>query len=436
MRPAGTSRPGQFGQSGSAGEPWLAESAGDSEERVLFVHAHPDDESITTGGTIATLVDAGATVTVLTCTRGENGEVIPEDLQHLLGDGDALAAHRERELGEAMRILGVTDHRWLGSGDARIVGAAPRRYRDSGMVWGADGPEPPSTLPDDALCAAELGEVAADIATVVATTRATAVVGYDENGGYGHPDHVFAHRAARRAADTMKVPFFAIDPTGTSARSERRVDATTVLARKIAALRAHRSQLTVEGGRITMSGGQVEPITTVEAFRRLDPHDRADPWSTGSRSPAWSEQSWGELSFGARVAASVLSLLGGATIGALGTINHQIQPVVAGVTAPLGLLVGLVVVSAVLVGLRMIFDTRHLAGFAALGVLGVIGILSLESPGGSVLIPASTLAYYWIYGPVLIAAAVLAWPKLGRPARDKIVVTSETTSEPKGSPAT
>lgn len=378
----------------------------DLPEHVLFVHAHPDDETITTGGTIAALIDSGARVTVLTCTRGECGEIIPDDLQGL--DGDALAAHRETELAAAMRILGVTDHRWLGEPGARRVDLPPRRYRDSGMVWGADGPEPAPTLPDDALYAAEPGEVAADIATVIATTGATAVVGYDEYGGYGHPDHIVAHEAARRAALVMAVPFFAIDPTGARASSELSIDIRDVLDRKVAALRAHRSQLTVDGNRMIMPGGQIEPITNVEAFRRLD-------------TPRPVIRAWADQSLRSRIFGSAIALLAGAAVGALTTVNHQSQLTVAGVELPAGLIAGLVVVATILVGLRLLFDTRHMPGFAALGILGVIALLSLESAGGSVLIPDTTAAYYWIYGPVAIATAVLAWPKFAHPSRDRIV---------------
>src|SRR5690606_23362027 len=109
-------------------------------EHVLLVHAHPDDETISTGGTIATLLDAGARVTLLTCTRGERGEGVPPELQHL--SGDALGAYRERELASAMRVLGLADHRILGSEDACANGTEPHRYRDSGMTWGPDGAEP------------------------------------------------------------------------------------------------------------------------------------------------------------------------------------------------------------------------------------------------------------------------------------------------------
>ena len=88
-------------------------------ERVLFVHAHPDDESITTGGTMALLVERGSQVTLVTCTRGERGEVIPADLAGLEGDGAALATVRTEELATALAALGVVDHRFLGGPGAR-----------------------------------------------------------------------------------------------------------------------------------------------------------------------------------------------------------------------------------------------------------------------------------------------------------------------------
>ena len=392
--------------------------AGFSDDRVVFVHAHPDDETISTGGTIATLVDRGATVTVVTCTRGERGEIIPDDLRSLEGDEDALAAHRETELAAAMLALGVTDHRWLGSTDARMAGREPRRYRDSGMVWGPDGPERVAELADDALCAAEFGEVASDIATVISTTGANAVVSYDENGGYGHPDHVMAHEAARRAARVLSVPFYAIEPAGSTREPNLRVDVAPVLARKVAALRAHRSQLTVDGDRIVLPGGQVEPIASVERFHRLDDHRPIVP-------------SWSDSGAGARVLACAVALLAGISVGALATVIHQTDGSILGADLPLGLVAGLAVIAAVLAGLRLVFDNRIMPGFAALGILGAIGLLSFESAGGSVLIPDNLLGNVWVYGPVFIAALVLAWPSLGRAERRRIGVRQG----PKGHPA-
>src|SRR5690606_34212540 len=194
---------------------------------VLFVHAHPDDETISTGGTIATLVDAGVEVTVVTCTRGERGEVIPAGLAHLEGNGPELAEHREGELAEAMRVLGVEDHRYLGDHGARLADLPPRRYLDSGMVWGDSGkPQPVPDLDSKALCSAPTEEVAADIAAVIAAIQPDAVVSYDADGGYGHPDHIRAHVAARRAADVMAVPFYAVlPPQATRDAAAQSVDA-------------------------------------------------------------------------------------------------------------------------------------------------------------------------------------------------------------------
>ena len=83
-------------------------------KRALFVHAHPDDETINNGATMAQLVEDGVEVTLITCTRGEEGEVLVSDLAHLASHAqDGLGAHREIELAEAMRALGVKDHRFL-----------------------------------------------------------------------------------------------------------------------------------------------------------------------------------------------------------------------------------------------------------------------------------------------------------------------------------
>src|SRR5690554_6189782 len=224
---------------------------------VLFVHAHPDDETISTGGTIATLVDAGVEVTVVTCTRGERGEVIPAGLAHLEGNGPELAEHREGELAEAMRILGVEDHRYLGDPSARLADLPPRRYLDSGMVWDDAGrPQPVPDLDSKSLCSAPLEEVAADIAAVIAAVQPDAVVSYDADGGYGHPDHIRAHMATRRAADVMAVPFFAVQPPAAAAAPEsRKIDVSAVLERKVLAMQAHGTQITVTDDHFALSSG-------------------------------------------------------------------------------------------------------------------------------------------------------------------------------------
>src|SRR6476659_10589889 len=96
------------------------------DQRLLLVHAHPDDETIGQGATMAKYVARGTQVTLVTCTLGEEGEVLIPDLAHLASHReDGLGRHRITELASAMKELGVTDHRFLG-------GAG--RFRDSGMM--------------------------------------------------------------------------------------------------------------------------------------------------------------------------------------------------------------------------------------------------------------------------------------------------------------
>ena len=153
--------------------------------RLLLVHAHPDDESIATGATMAKYAAEGAAVTLVTCTLGELGEVIPPDLAYLAADKDGgLGEYRIGELAAACAELGVTDHRFLG-------GAG--RWRDSGMMG-----EPTN---DDPRCfwRADVEEAAAALLDVVRDVRPQVIVSYDANGFYGHPDHIQAHRVAMRA---------------------------------------------------------------------------------------------------------------------------------------------------------------------------------------------------------------------------------------------
>ena len=109
--------------------------------RLLLVHAHPDDESIGQGATMARYVAEGAGVTLVTCTAGEMGEILVPELEHLAADKeDRLGEHRRGEIADAMAALGVTDHRWLGGFGT---------YRDSGMQWHPDGYAIAADLPED-----------------------------------------------------------------------------------------------------------------------------------------------------------------------------------------------------------------------------------------------------------------------------------------------
>nr|WSX49957.1 N-acetyl-1-D-myo-inositol-2-amino-2-deoxy-alpha-D-glucopyranoside deacetylase [Streptomyces sp. NBC_00974] len=165
--------------------------------RLLLVHAHPDDESINNGVTMAKYAAEGAHVTLVTCTLGEEGEVIPPGLAHLAADrDDALGTHRVGELAAAMRELGVTDHRFLGG---------PGRFRDSGMMGAEQNRRP------GAFWSADVDEAAAYLVEVIREVRPQVLVTYDPDGGYGHPDHIQAHRVATRAAELAAEPAYRRD---------------------------------------------------------------------------------------------------------------------------------------------------------------------------------------------------------------------------------
>jgi N-acetyl-1-D-myo-inositol-2-amino-2-deoxy-alpha-D-glucopyranoside deacetylase len=153
--------------------------------RLLLVHAHPDDESIGTGATMAKYAAEGGQVTLVTCTLGELGEVIPPELAHLARDADGgLGQYRIGELAAACAELGVTDHRFLGY---------KGKWRDSGMMG-----EPTNDL-DGCFWRADVEEAARDLLEVIREVRPQVIVSYDDNGFYGHPDHIQAHRVAWRA---------------------------------------------------------------------------------------------------------------------------------------------------------------------------------------------------------------------------------------------
>jgi len=373
-------------------------------ENVLFVHAHPDDESISTGGTIATLIERGALVTVLTCTRGELGEVVDPALQKRISTPAELGEAREIEIAEAMTVLGVTDHRFLGGAGARWDGSESRTYLDSGMQWGSDGAEALDAALPESLTSAPLGEVAADIAAVIAEVNPSAVVSYNEWGGYGHPDHIRTHEASRRAAEVMGVPFYAIEPRQSAAPVTVSVDISSMLARKRKALAAYRSQLIVDGESFTGANGVPEAIERIESFRHLAPASE-EPVDNSFRAQALS----------VKIFTILVVLIIGTVAGLVLTAVHQSSVTIGGLRIPWAVIVGLLAVGALLSGLRIVFDSRIVPSVAAAGAVGMTLVLSSPVAGGSVLVPANVAGYAWTYGLPLVIFLVLAWPKIRRP---------------------
>jgi N-acetyl-1-D-myo-inositol-2-amino-2-deoxy-alpha-D-glucopyranoside deacetylase len=244
-----------------------------SGRRLLLVHAHPDDESIGTGATMARYAAEGAQVTLVTCTLGELGEIIPPSLSYLAeGDGGRLGQYRIGELNAACAELGVTDHRFLGG---------PGRWRDSGMMGTAGN--------DDPRCfwRASLDEAAGALLGVVREVRPQVLVTYDANGFYGHPDHIQAHRVAwhafRQAGDYGLAKFYATAaPDSDQVTTE--IDATAYLERKQAAMRAHATQITVDPPYFALSNQVRYELRGVEYFTLLaGPRGRGEPAAPGAR---------------------------------------------------------------------------------------------------------------------------------------------------------
>lgn len=186
---------------------------------VVAVHAHPDDETLTSGALLATWAAAGLPATVVTCTRGEQGEVIGAAHARLEGDAAGLAAHREGEVADAAAALGVAQvflDRLPAGGPAAGDDA---RYADSGMAWAGTGRAAAAAeVPRDAFVAVPLDEAAGRLAGLLRRRRPAVLATYEPGGGYGHPDHVRAHAVAQRAVELAADPAWAgPEPTGTGA---------------------------------------------------------------------------------------------------------------------------------------------------------------------------------------------------------------------------
>jgi N-acetyl-1-D-myo-inositol-2-amino-2-deoxy-alpha-D-glucopyranoside deacetylase len=277
------------------------------DQRILLVHAHPDDESIGQGALMAKYVAEGRGVTLVTCTAGEMGEILVPELEHLAADRqDGLGDHRKEELDAAMKELGVTDHRFLGGFGT---------YRDSGMQWHEDGHAiAADDIHDNAFWRADLTEAADHLVAVIREVRPQVLVTYDQFGGYGHPDHIQAHRVATYAASLAAVPtyrkdlgeawdiakiywgamsesrmreglralraagdttsFEGMDPDGplpyfVTADEDlaAAVDGTEHVEQKLAAMRAHATQIATDGPFFALSNNVGNVAWGVEYFR-------------------------------------------------------------------------------------------------------------------------------------------------------------------------
>lgn len=245
---------------------------------LVAFHAHPDDESIATAGTVALAAEAGHRAVLVVATRGEHGEIVPG----VLADGEQLGVRRVAETFAAAAELGMSRVEFLG-------------YVDSGMMGEPTNHEPYSFWTADVEAAAHrlaciLREEAADVLTI-----------YDEHGGYGHPDHIQVHRVGARAAELAGVEHVyeatmnrdhirrardrareeGMDVPGPDGETEveieiglpeakltHAVDVSAVLHRKRAAMRAHRSQIADDSWFLAMDERTFATSFGTEWFRR------------------------------------------------------------------------------------------------------------------------------------------------------------------------
>jgi LmbE family N-acetylglucosaminyl deacetylase len=242
---------------------------------AVFFHAHPDDEVIATGGTMAKMASQGHRVIVVTATRGELGEM-PEGM---LKDGQTIAELRELELEESCRILGVARGEFL-------------EYKDSGMAGEPSNDDPAS------FWQADIEEASRRLASILEEESADLLSVYDEHGVYGHPDHIQVHRVGVRAAELARTPsvFLAtlnrdrvrelmsstelevqppdggpdVDTFGEPAeRITNAVDVTEFLGAKRQAMRAHASQITEDSFFLSMPDDVFELVWGTEWFIKL-----------------------------------------------------------------------------------------------------------------------------------------------------------------------
>ncbi|MBB4688523.1 N-acetyl-1-D-myo-inositol-2-amino-2-deoxy-alpha-D-glucopyranoside deacetylase [Amycolatopsis jiangsuensis] len=251
--------------------------------KLLLVHAHPDDESITTGGAMARYAAEGAEVSLVTCTLGEEGEIVPPRLARLAADqADQLGGYRSGELAAACAALGVTRHEYLGG-----IG----RWRDSGMAGTAAAEHP------RAFAGGPAEEQTAQLRALIEELEPQVVVTYDSFGGYGHPDHIRAHEITMAAAVDVPRVFHVVQSEAALVvgLAELRADGTSPfrvpaddelpsvpdekittvldisehLPAKLAALRAHETQLTVDDRAVVhfaLTNGIAQPLPRHEHF--------------------------------------------------------------------------------------------------------------------------------------------------------------------------
>ena len=329
-----------------------------TDERVVFVLDAPGDESLLTGGTIARLLDDGARVTVL------------------FGRTDATVADASA-VATARTALGESD-----AGQWRVLSGAPEAVTSDAAVPVAAGG--PGVFERSELLRAAFAEAEATAVVIAATDPALRQAAADAAGDHGIP--LFTGSTVSAAAGQRLTA----------------IDVSDHLDRKLAALAAYTGRWRVDGRVVRRNDGGESLVTGSETFVRTGAPVR----------PAEADE---RPTVATRLVTTLVALAAGVLFAVLGTVAHQSTVQLGSLSVPIGLVLSLVSSVALLVGLRLVVHDRLVVLAAALGLLGTVFLLSLRSTGGSVLVPAGVAGTVWTMAPALVAAVVIAWPRI--PAR-------------------
>ena len=360
-----------------------------SPNRLLIVHAHPDDESLFTGHVIAHALRGGSEVRVVTLTRGEMGTTEVKDLEYLNEDSQAMALFREQELSQSLEAFPGVEHRYLGQ----------RAYRDSGMrinAWGKVGK--PRKLDEMSLSAAGTSVVGEDIASEIKDFKPDVVLTYDSKGGYGHPDHKAAHAAVawairHLAKKRIRPQLWEIVEPGKSFDVEFGDEETAEVKR--AALLAHSSQIEISGEEIVYNGKTRMLLTDTERLRKTSP------------SPLLQLKP---------VLTYLWAVPTGILVGIAGTLLHRS---VDGSGFPIGLVVALSMVGSLALALRMLRNSRGALYLMSFSLIATVFLMAQRQPGGELFITTElggnffdSVGNLWAYGSIVLVGLIMVFPQL------------------------
>ncbi len=355
-------------------------------QRLLIVHAHPDDESLFTGHVIAERLAAKAEVFVFTLTRGERGKVKLEELKSLEGNLAAMGAFRSGELREALAAFGDVKHAFAGT----------RAYLDSGMRLNPLGrPAKPRKLDELALSAASTSVIADDILKLIQEFKPDAVLTYNRKGGFGHPDHKMAHEATAMAIRMFakkrkgRAPAFWVIAEPGERFDVEIGDAKTAIIKK-AALEAHSSQVSI--------GAETYSLVSGKDFR----YDRTERLRQASPNP---------LVHLRPILTFFWAIPLGFLLGIAGTLLHQVRATDETGTS-IGLIVALIMTGSLALAIRLLRSSRGALYLLAATFASTIFWLSQPQSDGTLLIPGNDLGNFWAYGSLGLVAAIILFPNI------------------------